>query len=86
MTDIHFKGTINRYTFISEQPTSVLRFWVDIEPGTAVELEEDGTIDELSKKFNLQINADGALNLTGFEGRKCDVLRNAQGYRFISFL
>ena len=86
MTDIHFKGTITKATFIAEKPTAVLRFWVEIEPGTAVEIEADGTVDELVKKFELKISADRAVDFTGFEGRKCDILRNAQGYRFISFL
>lgn len=87
MNDIHFSGLITRYkhTVIDDHSPQVVHAWVLIEPTNEVMVEESGTPAELALRFELGL-LDNKLDFENFTGRKCDVIYNAQGYHFVSFI
>ena len=47
---------------------------------------ESGSIESLSKKFDFEIVNEYEWDFKDFEGRKCIVEQDANGFRFISFV
>lgn len=85
---MHFKGTITEVDFhpMVEVVKSFIQLRIQIDVTEIIMIEEYGTIDELSKKFEFRIVSDNEWDISGIVGRRCDVLRNAQGYHFLSYL
>ena len=87
MNEMHFEGTILTADLhdIPEPGKSSIQLMVQFDITEECMIEEYGTTDELMKKFecNLPGINETTVNLTG---RHCKILRNAQGYHFVSFI
>ncbi|MEQ1624676.1 MAG: hypothetical protein ABL870_08300 [Sediminibacterium sp.] len=84
-----YSATIIKFDFkpMVDIVPSNLFYWVRIEQTNfEVMLEEEGSIDYLSRKYGFKIESDSQWDFSGFEGRRCIVRKDDIGYRFIRFL
>ena len=88
MNDMTFEGIITKADFhpMADPVKSTIQLWVNYDVTEESIIEVDGLIEELSKKFEISIGSDKEWNLSSLTGRHCKVIRNAQGYHFVSFL
>ena len=82
---MHFDGSIIKADFHSNPETLEsyveLRIMIDVEEEIMIEVV--GTEQQLSKKFGIDLPSFGTGDI-GLAGKKCNILRNASGYHFVS--
>ncbi|MBC7534253.1 MAG: hypothetical protein H7258_01000 [Ferruginibacter sp.] len=85
MTDMHFDGSIIKADFHSnpEPLESYVELRIMIDVKEEIMIEVAGTEQQLKEKFGVEFSALETGNI-GLVGEKCNVLRNASGYHFIS--
>jgi hypothetical protein len=70
-----------------EAVPSILRLWITLnQNGREIVLEERGTIEQLSEKFQFTIEGLDSWDFTGFKGRKCNILKDGSGYHFVGYV
>lgn len=86
---MQYTGIISRFNFMPmvEIVPSILHFWVTIrEIDFEIMLEDRGSIEYLSSKYEFTIVSPYEWDFTGFVGSQCNILRNDSGFHFISFV
>ncbi len=88
MNDMHFEGTIitaHLHQLVSEGRSSIhLRINYDVTEECMIEVE--GTTEELAHQFEVIVIPGSEPDSSSLAGRKCKIVRNAQGYQFLSYI
>lgn len=83
-----FEGIITKADFhpMADPVKSTIQLWVNYDVTEESIIEVDGLIEELNKKFEVSIFSNKECDLSSLIGRHCKIIRNAQGYHFVSFI
>lgn len=81
-------AVITNFTFspMEELDTSKLQMEFLTEGGEQVHLEFNGSVQDLSKRFDFVIAGDHNWDFTGLIDRKCILSKDEGGYHFESFV
>lgn len=85
---MNYTATITNFNFLPmvEDVPSIIHVWILLPTGLTIMLQDRGSIEELSRKYEFKIEGEHSWDFTGFVGRKCNVLKNNSGYHFTSLI